>query len=254
VAFFVLALFLELIMVLSFQGLGLVDRNALIVNLGVFSFGISPLFYLLPITVIVVLVYSWVYLIRYVAYAPARAEVAKRPLTRRELERRRFRALRRFFKRISRRLESVESGFQRIKGVSYISKRVNSAGPRARSSFVVLIVFFGLSLLLLIVVSPEVIHDTVVGLYRGNPSFLGFVRGTTNVAHGFGDALAGAFSGVAPCFHSAIAAAGASLTGSIVRLDVASKYFLSQNLAAWSSALIAVVYGMYLSTRRQRRH
>jgi len=220
---------------------------------------ISPLFHLLPITIIIVLISSWTYLTRYIAFAPSRVEAAKRPvpLTRRELERRRFRGVRRFSRRMSRRLQrigqGVRAGFQRIPGVSYVSRRLYSARAAVRSAVAVLAVFLSLSLLLYVVVYPDLIHSIVVGLYMGNPSFLSFVRGTTDLARGLGDALASVFLGVAPGFQSSLAQLGASLTGPIVGLDVVGKYVLSQNVAAWASALIALVYGMYVSSRRPRR-
>jgi len=50
-----------------------------------------------------------------------------------------------------------------------------------------------------------------------------------------------------------LAGVGAALTGSIVGLDVAGKYVLSQNVAAWSVALVALIYGSYVSSRRPKR-
>jgi hypothetical protein len=194
--------------------------------------------------VVVVLVVSWVYLTRYTVYVPARAEAAKRPLTRRELERRRFKAWRRFSRRIDRRLQ----GFS-----SYVFKRLYLASAAVRSGFVVLMVFLALSVLLLVVVYPDLIYNLAVGLYQGNPSLLGFVRGTASWARGFGDVFAGVFVGVAPGFYKSLVSTGASLTGSIVSLDVAGKYVLSQNVAAWASALVALGYGTYVSSRRQRK-
>jgi len=265
VLFFVLALFFEFLLVYSFQSFGLTDKNVWMTTFQIpstslfFTLPISPLFHILPITVIIVLVSSWAYLSRYTAFVPGRVEVTKRPppLTRREQERRRFRGLRRFSKRVSRRLQkigqSVRAGFQRIPGVSYVSKRLYFARAAVRSAVAVLAVFLSLSLLLFVVVYPDLIYRGVIGLYMGNPSFLSFVRGTTDWARGLGDALASVFLGVAPSFRSSLAQFGASLTRSIVRLDVVGKYVLSQNVAAWASALVALVYGMYVSSRRQRR-
>ncbi len=252
-AFFALALLFEFLIVYSFQGFGLIDKSALIVNLQVFAFAISPLFQLLPLTVIVVLGYSWVYLTRYTAYGQARIEVSKKPLTRRELDRRRFKSWRRFSKRISQRLQIIKASFQRIRGISYVSNRLNLSRPTVRSAFTVLIVFLALSLLLFVVVYPDLIYNFAVSLYKGDPSFLDFVKGTTNWARGFGDALAGVFTGVAPGFYRSLASMGAFFTNSVARLDVASKYMLCQNVAAWASALVALVYGMYASSRRQKR-
>ena len=259
VLFFVLALFFEFLLVYSFQGFGLIDKT---VWLGSFQFpatswtftlAVSPLFHLLPIAVIVVLVCSWVYLTRYMAYVSARVEAVKRSLFKRDLEKRRFRSWRRFSKKLSRKLQGIKARFQRIRGISYVSARLHFARAAVRSAVIVLAVFLAFSLLLYVVVYPDLIYRWVIGLYMGNPAFLGFVRGTADWARGFGDALASVFIGVAPGFRNSLAQAGGSLTGSIVRLDTVGKYLLSQTVAAWSSAIIALVYRMYVSSRRQRR-
>jgi len=266
--FLILALFFEFLLVYSFQSFGLTDKNAWTGIFQVpatnwfFDFSISPLFHLLPITVIVVLVSSWAYLTKYTVFVPSRAETARRvlPSTRRETEKHRFRELKRFFKRISRRVQnvwrSVKAGLQRIPGVSFVSKRLYFARAAVRSALAVFAVFLSISLLLYVVVYPDLIYRGVVELYRGNPSFLWFVTGTIDLVRGVGQAFSpinNALLGAAPGFRHSLAGVGASLTGSIVGLDVAGKYVLSQNVAAWSSALVALVYGSYASSRRPRR-
>jgi len=253
VLFFVLALFFELLLIVSFQGFGLTDKTVWVGNFQFFTLVISPLFHLLPLIVIVVLVCSWVYLTKYTAYVPARVEAVRRPLSRRELEKRRFRAFRRFSRNLDRRLQGIKTRFQSIRGISYVSRRLRFVGATVRSAAVVLLVFLTFSFLLYVVVYPDLIYNWAVGLYQGNPYFLGFVRGTADWARGFGDVFAGVFIGVAPGFHNGLANSGAALTGSVVRLDVVGKYLLSQNMAAWASAIVALVYGMYVSSGRRRR-
>jgi len=273
--FFLLALVLEFLLVYSFHSFGLTDKNAWTGTFQIpatnwsFSVSVSPLFHLLPIAVIVVLVSSWAYLTKYTAFVPSRAEVSRRtfPSTRREIEKRRFNWLRRFSKRISRRLQkiwrSVSAGFQRIHGVSYVTRRLHFARAAVRSAVTVLGVFLSMSLLLYIVVYPDLISHGVVDLYKGNPSFLWFVTSTVDLARGVGQAFSpigglgtainNALLGTAPGFHKSLAGVGAALTGSIVGLDVASKYVLIQNVTAWVSALISLIYGSYASSRLYRR-
>lgn len=269
--FFVLAFFFEFFLVYSFLSLGLVDKNVWTVAFQVpaanwvFTVSVSLLFHFFPIAVIVVLVSSWAYLTRYFALGPARAEGAKRSLllSRREQERRRFRVLRRFFKRVGKRLErfdrAIRAGFERVPGVSYISKRLYYARAAVRSAVAVFAVFVSLFLLLLVVAFPGFVYHGVVGLYMGNPSFLGFVKGTTGLVQGLGEALPPigelgyALVEAAPGFRSSFAGVGASLTESIVGLDVVGKYVLCQSFAALVSALVALFYGMFVSSRRVRR-
>lgn len=259
VLFLSLALVFEFLLVYSFQGFGLTDKT---VWFGSFQFPttnwtlsltVSPLFHLLPIFVIVVLVCSWVYLTKYTAYVLTRDEAKKHSLTKRGQDKRRPKAWRRFSRKLVRRLHGIQARFQRIRTVSFISARLHFAGAAVRSAFIVLMVFLAFSLLLHLVANPDFIYNWVIGLYISNPSFLNFVRGTTDWARGFGDALVNVFIGVAPSFRSSLASAGAALTSSIVRLDVVSKYLLTQNMAALASALIAIIYRMYVSFRHQKR-
>jgi len=57
----------------------------------------------------------------------------------------------------------------------------------------------------------------------------------------------------APGFRQSLEAAGTSLTKPIFLLDVVDKFALSQNLAAWTAAVLALLYGAYSSTRRRVR-
>lgn len=273
--FVILTVFFEFLLVYSFQLFGLTDKNAWTGTFQIpatdwsFTVSVSPLFHLLPITVIVVLVSSWTYLTKYTAFVPSRAEAFRRtlPSARRETEKQRFKGLRRFSKRISRRMQrigrSVKAGFQRIHGVSYVSKRLYSARAAVRSALAVLAVFLSMSLLLYIVVYPDLIHQGVVSLYKGNLSFREFVAGTINGVHGVGQALPplgslgtainNALLAAAPSFRHGLADVGAALTGSIVGLDVTGKYVLSQNVAAWSAALVALIYSSYVLSRRPKK-
>jgi hypothetical protein len=274
--FFVLTLVIETIIVFSFQSMGLVDLNVWTGTFLIpyanwaFTLSISPLFHLLPISVIVVLLSSWVYLTKHTAFIPQRVEPARRVSapTRRGQESRRFRSIRQFFKRLSRRLQRfgrvLKAGFQRIRGVSYISQRLFFARAAVKSAATVLLIFLSVVLLVLVVEYPDLIHSWTLNLYRGSPAFLNLVSGTGQWLNGIGQAvppLGGvgaavndALVGLAPGFRRSLEDAGASLTTPIVQLDVVGKYVLSQNLAAWTSALIALAYGAYALSRPRRQH
>jgi len=274
VLFFVLAVILEVLLVYSFQMFGLTDPNVWATNLLIpfanwtFSLSISPLFHLLPISVIVVLLSSWTYLTRY-TFVPQRIEAARRVSTptRRGLEKRRFKSLRQLVKRLNRRLQRVgrvlKTGVQRIRGVSYIAQRLFFARATVRSAAIVLVVFLSALLLLFLAEYPDIIHNWTLHLYRGSPALLNFVSGTNQWFSGvgmavqplgeFGFAVNKALLDSAPGFRYSLEAAGASLTRPIVQLDVVGKYVLSQNLAAWTSATASLAYGVYASSRTHRR-
>ena len=275
ILFLAVAFVLEFLLVYSFLLFGLTEKYAWVLPLQVpgtsltFDIVISPLFHLLPATVLIVLLSCRLYLTRYTALALSRAEASKRvsPASRREFEKRRLRSLRRFAKGVSRRFQrvgrSVKAGFLRVPGVSSVSKRLSSARASVRSALVVFEVFISISLLLYIVVYPDLIRNLVVGFYRANPSSLGFVTGVGDGLRGVGEAfpaiggLGTAFinglCGAAPGFRNSLAGVGASLTGSIVSFDVAGKYILSQNVAVWTVVFVALLYGWLASSRRPRR-
>ena len=273
--FFVLAIILEVLLVYSFQMFGLIDQNVWTTTFLIplvnwtFTVSLSPLFHLLPIGVIVVLLSSWTYLTKYTASVPQRVETARRlsTPTRRGQESRRFKSLRRLSKRLSRRLQRVgralKSGAQRIRGVSYISQRLSFARAAVRSAATVLLIFLSVVLLLFLVEYPDLIHAWTLNLYRGSPSFLNFVSGTVQWFRGVGEAVPplgelgltvnNALLNLAPGFRHSLEAAGASLSRPIGQLDVVGKYILSQNLAAWTSAITALAYSVYVSSRTYRR-
>lgn len=273
--FFILAVIIEALLVYSFQILGLVDRNVWTATYLIpyvnwsFTVSISPLFHLLPIGVIVVLLSSWTYLTKYTAYVPHRIETARRVSTptRHRQEKRRFKSLRNLSKRLSRRLQRIgrtfKSGIQRIRGVSYVSQRLFFARAAVRSAATVFLIFLSAVFLFTLVEYPDLIHSWTLNLYRGSPALLNFVSGTAQwfsgvgeavpPLDGLGSAINNALVGAAPSFRHSLESAGASLTRPIVQLDAVGKYVLSQNLAAWTSALIALAYGAYVSSRPSRR-
>jgi hypothetical protein len=259
VSFLSLALFFEFLLVYSFQGFGLTDKTVWFGSFQIpttnwtLTLAVSPLFHLLPIFVIVVLVCSWVYLTKYTAYGSTKGEAVKRSFTKKAQDKRRLKVWQRFFRKLVKKLHGIRARFQRIRIVSFISARLHFAEAAARSAFIVLMVFLAFSLLLHFVVYPDFIYNWVIGLYKSNPSFLNLVRGTTDWARGFGDALANVFIGVAPGFRSSLASGSAALTSSIVRLEGVSKYLLSQNMAALASAIVALIYRRYTSFRHQKR-
>jgi len=272
--FLSLAFLFEGILVYSFQSLGLTEENMLSQTLQVpltnwsFTLGVSPLFHLLPLSIVVVLVSCWSYLSRRVAVSPWRSEpTAKKPtLIRREKEARRFRWLRRFFKRLERRVQMivrrVRASFYRIRGVSYVSRRLFVARASVKGAVIVLAIFFSVFLLLHVNAFPRLIHDVVVQFYRNNPSFLAFVLGTSEAALGIGRVLApigwlgsavnDALVASAPGFRHAFDGVQISVVTPLTRLDVVAKYVVVQNVAAWVSAFIAVVYGEYVSRPHRR--
>ena len=251
VLFLALALLFEYLMVYFFTFSGLKDNFAF----NFFTITISPLFHLMPLGVIFVLISSWTYLTKYMAVVPRRRSPTKKQLeTLRRLPRRgrkmRFKSFRNFFSRIS-------AAFRRIRGVSYVQQRLFFARAAVKSTATVLTVFLVSVLVLYILVHPNLSHDLAIGLYSANPSFHGFVLKTIKIGRGIAHALSpigwlasaidGALRAAAPGFRNTVEGLGSSTTEPLTNLDLVSKYTLCQNAAAWISALLALMYGEYIS-------
>ncbi|MGD8506182.1 MAG: hypothetical protein PVF15_05900 [Candidatus Bathyarchaeota archaeon] len=260
------ALLLEYLLVYSFLSGGLTDEFTWMETFQVpyvnwaFTLAVSPLLHLLPLSVIIVLISSWIFLTRHIAFIPHRTESARKTaIRRRRPQRRRFKSLRRFFKRISRNIQEIgkalKNALLRIPGFSRLSRRLFFARTAVRSAMIILSAFVSLVFLAYSIAYPWWIHDTVINLYRGNPSFTSFVIGTNESFQLLGEILVpinNALLAAAPGFRSSLQNLGAS-TVSIANLDITGKYLLVQNMAAWICALVALAYGKYAETRRYRR-
>ncbi|MFQ5999225.1 MAG: hypothetical protein ACE5J6_00470 [Candidatus Bathyarchaeia archaeon] len=267
--FFVLALLIEYLIVYFFTSSGLTDNF----TITFFTITISPLFHFMPLGVIIVLVSSWAYLTRYIAVVPRRPSPAKKPLDRRRRKHRRarktrFKSFRKFFggigKKFGRVGRAIKGFFRRIgaailrvRGVSYMQKRLFFARAAVKSTVTVLAVFLVSVLALYVLVYPKVTYDLAAGLYRTNPSFHGFVLKTVEVAKGIAQALSpigwlasaidNALRAVAPGFRNALEGFGAPIMEPLTKLDLVWKYTICQNFAAWISAVTALAYGEYTS-------
>lgn len=275
--FSMLALLIEYFLVCFFLSFGLTDKSLLTKTFQVpltglfFTMTISPLFHFIPLGVIAVLVSSWMYLMKYVAVVPRRIERLKKPsATRRRKHPRalnvRFKSIRRFSKRIGRKFRRISRTLKalyrrvgatvlRIRGVSYVMQRLFFARAAIKSTVTIFAVFLASVLALYTLAYPRLIYDAVIELYKGNPSFLGFVLKTIETAQAIGQVLFpigwlastinNALLAAAPGFRNALESFGASMIEPIVKLDLVWKYAICQNVAAWISAVTALAYGQY---------
>ena len=250
--FLALALFIEYLVVYLFTSFGLTD-TFLFTDLP-----ISPLFHLLPLGVTVVLVSSWMYLTKHIAVVPQKKAPTKPKRQHLRTRKVRFKSIKRFFKRISRKFgwisRPIESFYQR-----------HFAKATVKSTATIIGVFLVSILTLYTVESPSFIYEVVTGFYRANPAFHGFVLKTFEITQEIGQTLTplgwigstinNALLAMAPGFRSALEGFGTSITGSMVTLDLVWKYAICQNIAAWASALTALAYGQYASHpyRRYKR-
>jgi hypothetical protein len=277
--FFALAVLIEYLAVCLFRSYGLADTQIFQLPLAVFTITISPLFHLIPLGVIIVLVSSWTYLTKYTAKVPRRRTPVKTPSAKprkpvKKVRKKRFKSIRSFSRKASRKFRKVtrvlktfyhriKAGVLGIRGVSPVMQRLFFARAAVKSTATVVLIFLVSFLTLHLMGYPSLVHDLVVGLYRGNPSFHGFVIGTIETAGSIGqalspigwlasavnDALISASSG----FRGALEGFIISITGPLVELDPMWRYAVCQNIAAWFSAIAALAYGQY-TTRLYRRY
>jgi len=269
VLFFIIVLLIEYLVVYFFTLSGLTDKFLF----KFFTINISPLFHLMPLGVMVVLVSSWTYLTKYIAVVPRRISPAKKtpePRRRQYLRgtrKMRFKTLRRFFGGVGKRFGGVGRAIKaffrrigrailRIRGVSYLQKRLFFARAAVKSTVTVLLVFLVSVVTLYILAYFPLTYDLATGIYEANPSFHGFVLKTIEIGKAIAQALSpigwlasaidNALRAAAPSFRSSLEGFGAPIT-TLAKLDLVWVYILCQNVAAWASAVVALAYGEYAS-------
>jgi hypothetical protein len=272
VLFFILALFIEYVIVYLFLSSGLTDDFLISQAFQIpatdvsFTITVSPVFHLMPLGVIVVLVSSWTYLTKYIAVVPWRISPPRKPQeARREryvgARRVRFKKVRQLSKKLRRKLQGVShrmsAAVRRIRGVSYVLQRLSFAKATVKSATTVLVIFLISIFAISMLNYPSLIHDSVIGFYRANPWFHGFVLKILATAQAIGKTLSpigwissnidNALHAAAVGFWNTLEGVGISITNPFVKLDLVWKYAACQNFAAWISAVVALAYGFYAS-------
>jgi len=260
ILFLITAALIEYAVILYATTLGVKEENPL---QGSFQFPgtnwtikivVSPLFHLIPLSVIIALVFSWICMTKYAAIQPlkpperkAKTKLQRKGQTQKteELTSRIGGAIKRFFGRI-------RSGLLRIKGVSYIWGKVSFARATIKSALITILVFSALILVVSVIAYPELIYGIFSNLYLRSPSFHEFVKSVNNSLKGFIGAL-GPIGWLCSSINDAIVSAAPALRGCasafgglvkpLVDLPPVGKYVVLQNVAAWVSALSAFLYG-----------
>ncbi|MEM3788480.1 MAG: hypothetical protein QXN95_01240 [Candidatus Bathyarchaeia archaeon] len=262
ILFLIIAVLIEYAVVAYAISLGVREENPL---QGSFQFPgtnwtitivVSPLFHLVPLSVIIVLVFSWICMTKYAAMHPQKPPEGKpkakphkkeqaKKTEEKKLTSRISGIVRKFFRRI-------KSGLLRIKGVSYIWGKVSFARATIKSALTTILVFSALILLVSVIAYPGLIYRTFSNMYGGNPSLLEFVKSVNNALKGFVEALGpigwlcslinNAIISSAPALRGFVSALG-GLVKPLADLPPVGKYIVFQNVAAWVSALAVFSYG-----------
>jgi hypothetical protein len=267
IAFFAVSVFLEYVIVSTSISLGVTDTNLIIWNIGSFAITISPLFHLLPLTVIVVLFASWTYLTRHETYLPAKMQPQKkrRPLPPpRRYEKKSLRRLRRLINRINKGLDNIGRGIKERIAKTRFAKYLEEhfAGKAVvKSAWTIVLSFCVLALLVYLIVYPQLIPNAVNWLLGGGNSMLqGFIMWTIGVANAIGQAVSplgwlgvnieNGLVAISLGFRSGVIGLTTPLVKPMIQADLVGKYVLIQNVAAWFAAIISLYYGNRVHRRR----
>jgi len=264
---FLIAILIEIAIVQVFIAFGLNDKSPLTATFQLFgqtfTLSISPLFHLIPLSVTIVLVSSWTFLTKHVATKPKGVKPSQKPFKKEKTTKKN--PFKEFSKKISHALKRmsrrISSTILRIPGVSYFKEKLSQHSAALRSLIIILVVFAAIITALCFLAYPKLIYELVIGLYTQNKIFLGFVMATINFADAVGkflsplgwvaSAINNTLQAAAPSFKNSLSGLGA-VTQPLVELDVTGKYVITQNIAAWTSTLIAFLYGHYKPRIRRR--
>jgi len=198
---------------------------------------ISPLFHLVPVAVIITLAFSWTYLTRHVAVKPRETWKGK---VRSAAKQRKKAGLKRIFGKI-------KFGLLKVKGIAYIWQKIHFARATIKSALTILLAFAVFILVISLLAYPQLIYQTISSAYQNNPSLLNFVKGTGQALTSIGGVFSGinnALLSIAPVFRDFVLGLG-NIMKPLADLDNAGKYLVFQNVAAWVSAVTALVYGWH---------
>ena len=245
------ALISEFFMVSFFTGAGLKEAFAF----KFFTINVSPLFHLLPLSVILVLVSSWIYFTKYLVKRSHRKSPAKTlRISRKRTSRRRTRmnVLQRIVAVFGNFFSKIGNFFGRFRGVSSVQQRL-SFGRLALESTVTVLTIFLLSIIIFsVLVYPRIFTDFAVGLYSTNSALHGFLLQLNGILQAILSPINGVLNAFAPSlrnvFESLVPSKSQSLSGG----DLLWRYVFCQNAAAWISALAALIYGKYFFNTYRR--
>jgi len=268
ILFLAIAVVLECLIIYSSTRLGLVDTNPLVFNVFSFTVSISLLFHLLPLSVIIVLFSSWIYLTRSVTTTTSKIQPTKPPrppLPSRRYEKKSLKILRRFINKINKAIEGIgqkiKTKTSKTRLAQYLKQHIVGTAI-FKSAWKIIISFSVLAFVIFLITYPRLIPNAVMWLFGGGESvFLGFITWTINAANAIGQTLSplgwlaatinSGLATMAPGFRNAVIGLTTPIIKPLVELDLAGKYVLVQNVAAWFAAIIALYAGH--PTRRRRR-
>ncbi|NWG11679.1 hypothetical protein HXY33_08070 [Candidatus Bathyarchaeota archaeon] len=245
ILFLLIAALIEYVIVLYAMNLGVRDTSALQWTSQFLTITISPLFHLVPITVITTLLFIWTYLTRHLAIKPYEAGKRKvGTVSKRGKEP----GVKKFFGK-------VKSGLLHVRSIAYLWQRIHFARATIKSALTVLLAFGTFILIISLIAFPRLIPRTVADLYQNNPALFDFMKNVSATLAPVGSIFTGmnnALLSAAPGFRNVVSGLG-NILRPLTNLDNAGKYLAFQNAAAWIAALAVLFYGEFRKSYRYRK-
>lgn len=232
-AFLIAASLIEYLIVLYAVSLGVKEENPLRLSVqvpwtdAVVEVAVSPLFHLVPAAVMIALTFSWLCLIGHVIVEPHETQV-KGP-------------------------KPVKEGLKPSKAVNtaHLWRKAHFVRVTAKNALTVLAVFTVSAITVSLLAYPQLIYLAVSSAYADNPYLLNLVESLTDSLRSLAKSLApigwvcswlnDALLSMAPGFRDFVVGLG-GLIKPLIHLDSVGKYLVFQNVAAWASALTALIY------------
>ena len=240
--FTIIVALIELLIVLYATSLGVKDGSLLQWS---FKFpgtewnvtlAISPLFHLVPFSVVIALDASWMYLTKHL------------PIKRQELQKAKPSVARKSGKEQKTGFYGkVKSALTRTGGTQSAGRGIRITRSTVKSAVTILVVFLLLVFAVSLIVYPRMIYETITAAYASNPSLLDFVKGTGQALASAGSVFSSindALVAASPGFRDFAQGVGGAISP-LANMDGAGKYLVFQNAAAWVSAFVALFYGEY---------
>jgi hypothetical protein len=247
IIFLAVAVVTEVLVVLYAMDLGVKDVGQLTTSWPV-TIKVSLLFELVPISVIITLLFAWIYLTKKLSLKQTqpigRAEIKQPPSQR--------------SRTAKSPVQKTEPTPPRVRG---IRQKIYSARATIKSALIVFLAFASLVLIVSQLAFPGAIYQTITSSYQSHSPLYHFVVSVANSLRGFAHVV-GPISWIATGIHNGLVAlspdvravglAFGSLIGPLANLDSAGRYLVFQNLAAWISVFLVLLYGQY--SRRSYRY
>jgi len=238
VMFLIISIVAEYLIVLYAMDLGTQDQSVLE---GSFAFPgtassvtlmVSPLFHLVPITVIIALAFCWLYITKTLSTRPQATWRGRASPPARQAK----------TSRLHRVIYGSRSKTAGNKTLIRLSNRMHLSSATVRSAFMIFLIFVAFIVLISSLLYPQLIYRAISTAYQSNPSLLNFIR-ETGRAFAFLGSIGGGLTFALPGIRDFFNSVGAS-AAPLANLDGASKYLIFQNLAAWLAAILASLYVM----------